>query len=523
MPFRRVRYNPQRVRDEILQQTGALRRSPATSWRWLALIGLIITGGCFLRFWRLGTQSLWFDEGYSAWMVTHLPRQIIYLIRFDVSPPLYYLLLHLWAKTFGESEFALRSMSAVAACLALPLMALTARRITNSWFAAIVATLVFSVSVLQVQYAQEARSYGLASMLALVAFYAMVRRANGGSWWMVLAGVATGATVWLHNMMWFYVVGLSLAYLIVPGETRLKRRVIDLVWMNALIVAAFIPWISALGGQMQWLSGNFWASIPNGADLVQVLLAVGGIKVMHLTAIGPAVLIWIAGGVLAVIGLLALIRATPSDARWALALLVYAAIPILAVFTYAHYQQSFFMEKVFTASTLAIPLLGALAVTGRGRSVGIVAVVVLLLGSSLSLWGYFQWEQKEDWRSAVAYVNEFPRDDTLVIFVANEGELLYDYYRRQSEQFGHSTTGAPQGFLDLTPPRTIQRVLRPQDTQSLQKQINRDRPRRILLVLSHTHFSDPDMFTRKLIESQSNMVSEKSFHWIDVVEFRAGE
>ena len=73
------------------------------------------------------------------------------------------------------------------------------------------------VSVLQVQYAQEARSYGLASMLALLAFYGIVRRMTGGWWWLVLAGVAAGAAVWLHNMMWFYLAGLSLAYLIAPG------------------------------------------------------------------------------------------------------------------------------------------------------------------------------------------------------------------------------------------------------------------------------------------------------------------
>lgn len=229
-----LRYNPRHVQDEMVEQTDALKRSPApvpapaTPWRWLILLALIIAGGCFLRFWQLGTQSLWFDEGYTAWMITHLPREIVYLIRADVSPPLYYLLLYVWTQSFGNTEFALRSMSAIAGCLALPLMALTARRITRSWLASAVATLLFSLSVLQVQYAQEARSYGLASMLALLAFYAMIRRADGGWWWMALTGIATGASVWLHNMMWFYVVGLCLAYLIAPGTIRLRQRVIDL-------------------------------------------------------------------------------------------------------------------------------------------------------------------------------------------------------------------------------------------------------------------------------------------------------
>ena len=154
------------------------------------------------------------------------------------------------------------------------------------------------------------------------------------------------------------------------------------------------------------------------------------------------------------------------------------------------------------------------------RVVGGIVVLMLLAGSGQSLWGYFRWEQKEDWRSAAAYVNQLPRESTLVVFVANEGELLYDYYRRQSGQSGHDTAGAPQRFLDLQPPRTIQRVLRTQDTQRLMGQIERDRPGRVVLVLSHTDFSDPNELTRQAIELRMEMVSEKSFAWVDVLEFR---
>ena len=117
----------------MVAQVQATECSSGPRRRWIALIVAIIAGGCVLRFWGLDHQSLWFDEGYSAWMITHPARQIVHLIRYDVSPPLYYLLLRAWTQSFGDSEFALRAMSAVAGCLSLPLVAMVARRMAGSW------------------------------------------------------------------------------------------------------------------------------------------------------------------------------------------------------------------------------------------------------------------------------------------------------------------------------------------------------------------------------------------------------
>jgi hypothetical protein len=67
----------------------------------------------------------------------------------------------------------------------------------------------------------------------------------------------------------------------------------------------------------------------------------------------------------------------------------------------------------------------------------------------------------------------------------NEGELLYDYYLRPSGGFAHSVTGVPQGFHELQPQKTIQRVLKPADTALLEQRLQQQRPERVVLVLSH--------------------------------------
>jgi hypothetical protein len=205
--------------------------------------------------------------------------------------------------------------------------------------------------------------------------------------------------------------------------------------------------------------------------------------------------------------------------RWAIAMLLYGVAPIVAVFAHAHVSQSYFVEKVFVASTLAMPILGALCVVGRARWVAVVALVMLVAGAATSDCGYFRWEQKEDWRDAVAYVNSFPREGTLVVFVANEGELLYDYYTGRQGAVRHAVTGAPQSFFELEPPRTIQRVGQWTDTDRLAGTLGRVHPERVLLVSSHWMYSDPKQLTQARLAEQMQLVGKRDFVWVEVEEF----
>lgn len=490
------------------------------SRRWLGVLGLIVALGAVLRFWNIGAQSLWFDEGYSAWVIGLSPGRIVEVIRNDASPPLYYLLVKLWSEAFGDSEAALRSLSAVAAVVSLMVVPAITWRLTRNGLATVTTACVYALSVLQIQYAQEARSYGLASLLAAIAVYSAVRRMEGSRWW--LAGIIGSclASVYLHNMMWFYVAGLFFSYVVWPGKVSFAKRVGELGLVGLVIVAGYAVWIPALLGQMAWLKGNFWATVPTVDALAGVLAAVGGIKLMHLGAFmqHPR---GIAAGVLVAMVIVSLLGQTRDDLRRALAMLGYGVLPVLAVFVHAQYSQSFFVEKVFTASTLVLPVLAGLAVVGRARYVSLALVGLLMIGSGVSVYGQLYVEKKEQWREAAAHVNSFEREGTLVVFVANEGELLHDYYTRRAGVRAHEMTGVPQGFRDIEPPRTIQRVRDASDTDRFAKLLDERKPQRVLLVYAHWEYSDPAELTRALLESRMELVEIKGFHWVNVLEYRS--
>jgi len=79
---------------------------------------IVIFLSVFLRFFMLANQSLWFDEGFSlANSDVSTLQESIYKVRHiensDKFQPLYFIVLFLWRQVFGESEFALRSLSAI--------------------------------------------------------------------------------------------------------------------------------------------------------------------------------------------------------------------------------------------------------------------------------------------------------------------------------------------------------------------------------------------------------------------------
>ena len=83
---------------------------------WVAL-SAILGLAAVLRGYRLDAQSLWYDEGVSAFMTTRGAAEIARAAAADIHPPLYYWLLAAWTVPFGSSEVALRGLSVVAGTL----------------------------------------------------------------------------------------------------------------------------------------------------------------------------------------------------------------------------------------------------------------------------------------------------------------------------------------------------------------------------------------------------------------------
>lgn len=90
-------------------------------------------------------------------------------------PPIYYLLLRLWRKIFGQSIISARSLSALFSVLIFPCIYWLCKELEQSSRLGWIAIAIIAVSPIHVLYAQEAREYSLWTLTTLISSIALLR------------------------------------------------------------------------------------------------------------------------------------------------------------------------------------------------------------------------------------------------------------------------------------------------------------------------------------------------------------
>jgi uncharacterized membrane protein len=136
---------------------------------------IILTISIFLRFFLLQNQSLWFDEGWSLELSDGASVQenlfkIITIEAGDKYQPLYYLVLFYWRSVFGDSEFAMRSLSSLLGVGSVITIFFTTLRVYGKKHA-LWSSMILAVSSFSIFYSQDARPYALLIFITLLQIY----------------------------------------------------------------------------------------------------------------------------------------------------------------------------------------------------------------------------------------------------------------------------------------------------------------------------------------------------------------
>lgn len=231
---------------------------PQVSGRLPTLIVCIalLTLGLAVRLWRLGAAPLWYDERVtlvdSRGVGMPLPGSTALVSSAELlrdpstlavaarsaahDQPTYVVVIHLWTKLAGDSEFALRLPSAIAGAFSVPLLFLIGARLIERR-AAILAGVLFAVAPLHVSLCQEARTYGITIAFAVASLLAMLfadRNRSGGA--AFLYGAVAGTVPIFHLLAGVMVVPQA-AWLILRRTSR--RRLLTMV------LGGLVPWIVA--------------------------------------------------------------------------------------------------------------------------------------------------------------------------------------------------------------------------------------------------------------------------------------
>lgn len=229
-------------------QRGA--RPQPWAWRWAAALLALCLLAFALRVHRLEAQSLWYDEGVTAYLARLSLPDLTAWTADDIQPPLYYYAVWGWVRLAGAGEFALRFPSAFAGVLVVPCLAWTGRRVTGSRGAGLLAALLGAVSPLHLWYAQEARNYTWVTLLCLAAsglLWTRLRDEEAGPWRAWLPYTALMAAALYTHYFAFFVLAFHALFALAWGLARRAwaslRRGLSAV---ALAVAAYLPWLPLL-------------------------------------------------------------------------------------------------------------------------------------------------------------------------------------------------------------------------------------------------------------------------------------
>jgi uncharacterized membrane protein len=137
----------------------------------LVIFAAIVLINIFFKSYKLGENSLWFDEAFSANIAQRTAADNIRVSLYeDFNPPLYGVVLSYWVKIFGDSEVGLRSLSVFASSLAAGILFLLCLNFFN-WQTSVFASVMYLSSNDLFYYSQEARTYSLIIFFVLSSYY----------------------------------------------------------------------------------------------------------------------------------------------------------------------------------------------------------------------------------------------------------------------------------------------------------------------------------------------------------------
>ncbi len=398
--------------------------------------------GLTLRVYHIGAASIWLDEGLSVFLAKmSLPQLAQALPATELSPPLYDVVLHYWVIPFGDSEVAVRFVSALFGVLAIPMMYLISEELFDEE-AGLLGAFILAISTLNVQYSQEARMYSLMVLLALLSMYFFVKlvRKNDLA---ISAAYILFTTLLLYTHVYGLIVVLAQNLCVValsqlsPANTFRLRRWIAL---EAIVVALFVPWVGILVGQVSAVQRGFWVPLPTLGTVADTFVAYAGTVSLLVLFVGLSVLsVFTYTKVSGHFELKAPLKAlgnyswTVRVANVASVLFLLAWLLTLNVVPFVISQ--FFTPVYFLRYTLAASVaLYALVAGGirniNSRYVKLAVVAVIVILSAANLQQYYAQDTNGDAREAFGVLNENLKSGDIVILFPAGAQYVFDYYNR---------------------------------------------------------------------------------------------
>ncbi len=371
-------------------------------------LAAIVCLAVVLRFGTLGVQGFSDDELFTVWLVRMpLGHMLSTVSETEATPHLYYFLAWLFERLLGSGETAMRVLPALLGTLTVPVVYL-AGALSGSRRAGLAAAGFAAAAPFLVWYSQEARAYALMILLTAVALACLLAFLGGGSR-RALGGWALASALGLasHYFAAFLFVPEA-ALLVYRGRGDLRRRGAALA-LPLLVGVALLP----LAVHQRRAVGDA-GGIGSRALLDRVVAIPKNLLVGY--AVPAEQVVTIAGGILATVGLVLLLRVERGPALRTAALIASVIASALAVaigLAWAGLDYISSRNLVLLLVPTAV-LLGIGFASSRAGWAGLGALVAVMIVTVVGIAGDVRY-QRRDWRGAAQALGP-PRVDRALVF-----------------------------------------------------------------------------------------------------------
>lgn len=350
----------------------------------LILVSLATIIGAIARWAFITRSSIWHDEGFSIMLALRTPAEIWAGSARDVHPPLYYELLHYWAQLFGNSMLAIRSLSAFAGVIIIPLSFVIAKKMFGAR-AGILASFFVALSPFLIRYSIEGRMYGVLSVFTLLALYSVVLLVHDhrNNWAYLLYALAVAAGLYTHYFMalaviafWVYLISLQR-----PHNWRFNKTIFLSVrwWLaNAFALLLFLPWVPSMITQLKRAQGLGWLSkttIWTFHDTIWQFFAFDGAKSIYS-------IVYILFPLIIIASCVVVIYNDKTKARYSRLLISYSLLPLAIAIVVSGFKPVFH-ERYFAFVVAGICMIIAVAIVDVSRKK--IAVISVLAASIIAI------------------------------------------------------------------------------------------------------------------------------------------
>ncbi len=390
-----------------------VERLPLRAVGSIAALGALLVASLVIRS-RAIAAGFWIDEGLSVGIASFPLRDIPEVLRQDGSPPLYYVILHVWMALTGRAEEQTHLLSLFFALSAVPAALWAGWSLFEprvGWYAAALAALNPFLTV----HAQETRMYALMMLLSLLATTSFVHAfVYGRRRYVPAFALLFTLMLYTHNWALFYGVGAAVAIALCLRHREDRRRVvIDAAIVFGVAGVLYAPWVPTLIFQTLHTGAPWSTPPPPNAPFARVATILGGTSAALVLLLGAGA------------GLVSLIeqRLRDDPRRTAALALIAVGVTTLLVAWLVSQVAPAYTTRYLAAVVGPLLLLTAAGLARAGR-LGLVAAVIVA----------FFWtaqpdlQGKSSTRDVVAEVKPMMKSGDLVVSTHPERMAVLDYY-----------------------------------------------------------------------------------------------